>query len=641
MRPRSLLPALILGLAAFLAYRLTAAPAVLPGDAGEFQFTMPLAGLSHPTGYPLYHLLGWVWTRLYQANPAQGANHFSALWGGVAVGLFYLLAYEALKQLTTHLRWQRGAGWLAGLAAVVFAANPTLWAQATQAEVYTLQTAFTAALLGATLAVGGSRLRQGRGPSARLIGLTLAVILGLALTHHLTVVLLLPGIVLYLLLVRPDVFGFRSLLRLAPWLLIPLLLYLYVPLRASSSPWLHQPLAPGLTLDLFDESAAGVLRFILGLGFAPSFHGPAAALAQVPVAAQAFLAHFGWVGLALIVLGLVALALEDQLPALILTSVSFLCGVVFNLFYGIKDIAAFYIPAYLIATLWLGLGLAYVIELATRAISTRLRTFLLPFAALILILPYLLFVAYRPQFDRARAYETALRWLDIVALPLPADAILVSNDRDEMTPMLYFQQVEGRAPAMSAIFPLISPDPAWADLNTTLATALSTGRPVYTIKPMPGVEALFQVDASMDAASAGVIAIDGPHPTPDPSFESPYGPYLRWLNIDWSGNTAPGGEMDVTLIWRVTQTPPTAWHSFLHLLDASGNKVAQADDHRPGGFYLPAPLWRPGDVVHDAFRLPIPADLPPGDYTLVTGFYDPATGERMADPLTVASVRSP
>lgn len=641
MRPRSLFPALLLGLTAFVAYRLTAAPYVLPGDAGEFQFTVPLAGVSHPTGYPLYHLLGWVWGWLYRGNPAQGANHFSALWGGVAVGLFYLLAYEALKQLTAHLRWQRGAGWLAGLTTVVFAANPTLWAQATQAEVYTLGAAFVAALLGATLAVGGSRLREGRGPSARLVGVTLALLLGLALTHHLTIVLLLPGIILYLILVRPDALAGRRLLELTPWLLVPLLLYAYMPLRAPASPWLHPVLAPGVALDLFDESLTGLLRFVFGVGFAPSLQSPAAALAQIPQAAQAFLVHFGWGGLALIVLGVIALALEEQLAALALTGVSFLCFTVFNLFYGIKDIAAFYIPPYLIATLWLGLGLAYIVELATRVTNTRWRNYLLPVAAAILILPYLLFMGHRSEFDRSRAYETAVRWHEILALPLPGDAILVSNDRDEITPLLYYQHVEGRAPEMSGVFPLISPDPAWADLNATLSSALTAGRPVYTIKPMPGVEALYETNASMDGAAAGVIGIESAYPAPSPSFESPYGPYLRWLNIDWSGDTAPGGEMEVTLIWRVTQTPPAAWHSFLHLLDKQGNKVAQADDHRPGGDFLPAPLWRPGDVVHDAFRLPLPPDLPPGDYTLVTGFYDPATGERMADPLTVAVVQSP
>lgn len=638
MRPRSLFPAFLLGLLAFLAYRLTAAPAVLPGDAGEFQFTVPLAGVSHATGYPLYHILGWMWSFLYQRNPAQGVNHFSALWGGVAVALFYLLAYEALTQLTVHLRWRWGATPVAAIAALVFAGNPTLWAQATQAEVYTLQAAFVAGLLGATLAIGGRETRaDARPPRPLTIGATAALLFGLGLAHHLTLFLLLPGLLVYLFLIQPDIFAPRNLLRLAPFLLLPLLLYLYIPLRAPASPWLELSLAPAHTLDLFDNSVGGVLRFILGLGFAPALRGPAAAIAQIPVAAQNLFLHFGWAGLALIALGLLALVLEDQLPALLLTGVSFLCLTIFNLFYGIQDIAAYYIPPYLIATLWLGLGLAYAVDLLTRLISPKARPYLLPLTLAALAIPYFHFQTHRHEFDRSGAYATTFRWQEILKQKLPADAILVSNDRDEITPLLYFQHVLGQAPHLTGLFPLIHPGPAWADLNTTLATATASGRPVYTIKAMPGLEALYHTET----LAAGVYQIEGPYPAPTPSFESPYGDYLRWLNTTWSGATYPGGDLHVELSWRIVQPPPLPWHSFLHLLDPSGSKIAQADDHRPGGDYLPAPLWRPGDIVQDAFTLHLPADLPPGNYTLVTGFYDPVTGAALASPLTVAVIRSP
>ena len=147
MRLRTFLTALLLGLLAFLAYRFTAAPGLLPGDAGEFQFTLPLAGISHPTGYPLYHILGALWERLYVANPAQGANHFSAFWGGVAVFFFFLLSHEALNQLLAHLKWRSGASFLAIVTTLVFAGNPTFWAQSTLAEVYALNAALMAGIL--------------------------------------------------------------------------------------------------------------------------------------------------------------------------------------------------------------------------------------------------------------------------------------------------------------------------------------------------------------------------------------------------------------------------------------------------------------------------------------------------------------
>ena len=57
-----------------------------------------LGGFAHPTGYPLYLMLGWLWTHLVPIrDPAFRMNLFSALWGGVAVGLVALLAMRVIR----------------------------------------------------------------------------------------------------------------------------------------------------------------------------------------------------------------------------------------------------------------------------------------------------------------------------------------------------------------------------------------------------------------------------------------------------------------------------------------------------------------------------------------------------------------
>ena len=198
MRSRRFILALLFGVAAFLLYRSTAAPGLLFGDAGEFQFTLPLLGLSHPTGYPLYHLLGWLWEQFYRLNPAQGANHFSALWGGVAVGLFYWLAAELLSQMTGQLRWQRGSGWLAGISTIVFAANPTFWGEATRAEVYTLHAALIILLFITTLKLVQRHWFQSR-QRELAFPWAWALVLGLGLTHHLTIILIWQAVALFVL----------------------------------------------------------------------------------------------------------------------------------------------------------------------------------------------------------------------------------------------------------------------------------------------------------------------------------------------------------------------------------------------------------------------------------------------------------
>ncbi len=620
MRSKNLPPALIFALFVFLAYAATAAPGLLFGDAGEFQFTLPLAGVSHPTGYPLFHLLGWVWERAFTSNPAWGANLFSAFWGGAAVAAFYLFSAEAIERLIARMKWRRGAGWLAGISTVIFAANPTFWAQATHAEVYTLHAAFTAAILGATLAAARERDAWPLWP--------VALLLGLSLTHHLTTVFLIPGVVIALGLARPDAFRLKTILRALPWLLAPLLLYLYIPLRGPASPWLYPQLTPGHTLQLFDNSIAGALRFILGVGFSSEI-GSAPLSAQIATAARLFLVHFTWAGLLIILLGLAALIIEGELLTLILTGVSFLLLLLFNLFYGIGDIAVYYIPLYLIATLWLGLGLTYIVEALTRMTSIRWRPAWMAVPLLALALPVLLYRDYHAQFDRSHDGAARKQWETILAQPLADDALLVSNDRDEMPPLIYLQQVEGRAPGMLGLFPLIAATPEWEDLNVTLKSALAAQRPAYLIKPMPGADALYR----LEPAGGGVQQVLGPQPAPPESFEAPYTDDLRWLGIQWSGEVKPGARLDVTLYWRAVQRPAAVWHSFLHLYDAAGEKAAQAEDHQPGGVYLSSTLWRPGDVIADHFSIVLPADLPPGDYTLMAGFYDPATGQRIADPL--------
>ncbi len=625
MRSKNFLPALLFGLAAFVVYAMTAAPGLLYGDAGEFQFTLPLAGLSHPTGYPLFHILGWGWERAFRSNPAWGANLFSAWWGGVAVGAFYLFSAEALERLIARMKWRRGAGWLAGIATVIFAANPTFWSQATQAEVYTLHAAFIALILGATLAAARERDAWPLWP--------VALLLGLSLTHHLTTIFLIPGVVITLALARPEALRPQSVLRNLPWLLAPLLLYGYIPLRASASPWLTLQLSPEHTLHLFDNSVAGVLRFILGVGFAGEI-GSAPLTTHLAAAGQLFLTHFTWAGLALILLGLAALLIEGEWLTLALSGVSFILLLLFNLFYGIGDIAVYYIPLYLIATLWLGLGLAYIVEAFTRMTSPGWRLYWMAVPLLALALPFFHFRQYHAQIDRSHDRAARQQWETILAQPLADDALLVSNDRDEMAPLIYLQQIDDRAPGMLGLFPLIAPTPDWADLNMTLKSALATQRPVYIIKPMPGIEALYRVQP----AGVGVFRVMGPQPAPAHSYEAPYTDDLRWLGIDWSGRAQPGGTLDVTIFWRDVQRPSAAWHSFLHLYDAAGEKVAQAQDHRPGGDYLPSTLWRPGDVIVDGFQLNLPADLPPGEYRLMAGFYDAATGQRVADPLLVGAL---
>ena len=63
-------------------------------------------------------------------------------------------------------------------------------------------------------------------------------------------------------------------------------------------------------------------------------------------------------------------------------------------------------------------------------------------------------------------------------------------------------------------------------------------------------------------------------------------------------------------------------------MDAAGNVVAQGDAPPQAGRY-PTHWWEPGEVIADQHAIPLPADLPLGDYRVRTGLYWPDTGERL------------
>jgi hypothetical protein len=67
---------------------------------------------------------------------------------------------------------------------------------------------------------------------------------------------------------------------------------------------------------------------------------------------------------------------------------------------------------------------------------------------------------------------------------------------------------------------------------------------------------------------------------------------------------------------------------FVHVLDSQDHLVWGADGPPLGGLY-PTSAWRPGEIVADPRLLRL-ADLPPGEYTLAVGLYDPDTLIRLA-----------
>ena len=638
-------------------YLRTLAPGVLGGDSGEFQFAAWLGGFAHPTGYPLYLLLGYLWTHLLPiADAAWRMNAFSALWGAVAVGLLYLLALRML-QMTAPVGWPAAISrTLALLAAAIFAVTPTFWSQAVVAEVYTLNAALIIAILLAlvTWAARGS-----------INALFLAAFLfGLSLAHHRTTLLWIPTITVFVWLVcrQQDIMrgpelarsetgqsreydatqrltlSPRRLVTLSLLVLAPLLLYLTIPLTAPQTPYVHVQVGPNQTLDLYKPTLTGFLNYVTGREFQSEFRAPADALGRVVPSLRLLASEVTWLGVLLGVLGLVWLARRSR-PLLALTGLSFLTLFIFNLFYGIGDIAVYYIPLYALWALWIACGAAGIIAVIERTIahhaertnlpvsqSPNLLVYLFP-CLLAFLLPIYLLLTNFALTDQSRNTAARAFWEATLAQPIPQNAILVTNDRDEMMPLWYMQYVEGRRPDLTGLFPLIQPTPDWADVGATTDSALRSGRPVLLIKAMPGLDVKFKLMPKGKLVSVLGPAASGQPARPADARFGGTGPAgaVRLLGYDIGPEMpTPGETATVSLHWQPLRPLDSDYTTFVHLVNADG-RVIGASDHRPGGVYYPTSLWKPGETLSDTHTLKLAPDLGRPPYALEVGLY---TGDK-------------
>jgi hypothetical protein len=104
---------------------------------------------------------------------------------------------------------------------------------------------------------------------------------------------------------------------------------------------------------------------------------------------------------------------------------------------------------------------------------------------------------------------------------------------------------------------------------------------------------------------------------------------VRLLGIDLPQTVvAAGDQLPLTLYWQALAETDLNYTVFLQLIDSTNQIVTQADQ-QPRGGQAPTRTWLPGEIVTDPYTLSLPADLPAGQYRLIAGLYDAASGSRL------------
>ena len=260
----------ITGLVVFIIYLFTLAPSVVQIDSGELATVQATLGIAHPTGYPLYTIVGYLFsliplpfTKIYQLNL------LAALYCSAGVSVFVYTSKFVLDNLTSFsfakapdIKFSKNKKKnkkekkknsqiafsldeiikkiLSIAGGLILAFSETFWMQSTSVEVYSLHILLINIIILFLLKAYLYKPDEKRQSDLKA-WLIFSAVLALGFTNHMTTLLIVPGVA-YLFFTK-NRFNADSIKKILLMLLIffpvLILIYSYLPIRASQNPLLN------------------------------------------------------------------------------------------------------------------------------------------------------------------------------------------------------------------------------------------------------------------------------------------------------------------------------------------------------------------------------------------------------------------
>lgn len=597
---------LFIALALVPVYLLTMSHAVGEADTFEFQVVAPQLGIAHPTGYPLYLLLGRLFSWLPWGSVAWRVNLASVVFAVAAAIVLFLMTYRLLRRPLPAIT-----------GAIALGLTPIFWSQAIIAEVYTLHALMVAVALRLMVRILDEQKRRLAGGQLVLFDnrkalIALAFVLGLGLTNHLTTLFLLPAAAVTFTFYAVDtvriskrsaISGPRSIVWLlflmAIAFLLPLLLYAYLPLRWQAVN------GEAMGLSRFVDWVAGG-RFQGALQWDAWRRDPT----RFAIIGRLILAAWGWFYLGLATIGFFYLIKRLWPAALILLLTA--CGFTFYaLNYYVPDLAVFLIPTHLVIAVGVGSGISAVYSMlnaglrrVSAAVSSPSTGYLLMAGLFVMaMLPALARAADLWSTIDQSARDGGETWAKgVLGRPLRRGAAILA-DSEKIAPLYYLQQTEGLRPDLDI---MVLPDEQ--AYRAELDSRLAAGQTVYLARFLPGLEGAYHL------RSAGPLVEVSREPFTEPpvdlsAFDQLIGPVHLLGYVIEPVSTVDPGSTALTLYWTLDQPLDSGQPLpvlYVRWLGPKGDETVVAGRH-PVQNYYPINAWRPGEVVVDTHYLPRPA----------------------------------
>src|SRR5437016_1695085 len=205
--------------AAGILYFLSAARDIVVGDSPELIMAAVKLGVAHAPGYPLFTMLGHLFSLLPFGPIPFRVNLLWVACDALAVGIIYL---SALRLTQSQLA--------AAVAALLLSVNQTFWQWSLAAEVFSLNNLLAAVLILLLIA-------WHQQPERSVFLIAASFVAGLGLTNHQTIVLLAPAFCFVLWQRRSILFTRPRLVAIGfAVFIIGLLPYAYIPWASAHHP---------------------------------------------------------------------------------------------------------------------------------------------------------------------------------------------------------------------------------------------------------------------------------------------------------------------------------------------------------------------------------------------------------------------
>ena len=320
-------------------YSKTLLPGPEQGDIGELQAAAYTLGIAHPSGYPVYVILGKLFTFLPFGPIPWRVNFMSAFFSSFTIVLIYLILIKLTNSKIT-----------AFLASLILAFSNNFWYFSLVAQVYSLNVFFIALFILWYLNFPSKETKIKKNSYFWFFFL-----LSIGQGNHRSFTALTPIFLFFLFLKNPKFFlNIKRIFLIFTAFFLGLSIYLYIPLRSLQSPYLNYAHPNNwknfkylVTSEQFHHMWFAVPIKTLVNKKIPWFY-------------QLLLSQFYWAGLFLASIGLISLMIKRKFSLLFLLTFSFLANTLICLSYNSGELHRYFMPSFLIVSLMIGLGIGEI-----------------------------------------------------------------------------------------------------------------------------------------------------------------------------------------------------------------------------------------------------------------------------------------